>query len=52
MKAPSLGVVVVRVQVPELHEGHRYLLDAVTAIHDCVLVVVGETEARRALRLG
>lgn len=46
MKSKSLGVVVVRLQVPELHGGHRYLLNTVTAIHENVLVVIGETEAR------
>jgi bifunctional NMN adenylyltransferase/nudix hydrolase len=46
MKSDALGVVVVRLQVPELHAGHRYLLNTVTAIHKNVLVVIGETEAR------
>jgi len=46
MKSKALGVVVVRVQVPELHDGHRYLLDAVTNIHERVLVVIGTSEAR------
>lgn len=46
MKSNTLGVVVVRLQVPELHAGHRYLLNTVTAIHSRVLVVIGDTEAR------
>lgn len=46
MKSKALGVVVVRVQVPELHPGHRHLLDTVTMLHEDVLVVIGETEAR------
>lgn len=46
MKTHTLGVVVVRVQVPELHGGHRYLLDSVTTIHQNVLVVIGDSEAR------
>lgn len=46
MKSLALGVVVVRVQVPELHDGHRYLLDAVTGIHEHVLVVIGDSETR------
>src|SRR5689334_16254558 len=46
MKSNTLGVVVVRLQVPELHAGHRYLLNTVSAIHSRVLVVIGETEAR------
>lgn len=46
MKSNALGVVVVRLQVPELHAGHHYLLNAVTTIHERVLVVIGITEAR------
>lgn len=46
MKSHALGVAVVRLQVPELHAGHRYLLNSVLAIHNKVLVVIGETEAR------
>ncbi len=46
MKSESLGVAVVRLQVPELHDGHRYLLNTVTAIHKNVLVFIGVTEAR------
>lgn len=46
MKSDALAVVVMRLQVPELHAGHRYLLNSVTAIHENVLVVIGETEAR------
>lgn len=49
MKSEALGVVVVRLQVPELHAGHRYLLNSVTAIHRNVLAVIGETEARLTL---
>jgi len=36
----------VRLQVPELHDGHRYLLNIVTTIHKNVLVFIGCTEAR------
>lgn len=46
MKSSSLGVAVVRLQVPELHAGHRYLLNTVTAIHARVLVVIGVSETR------
>lgn len=49
MKSPSLGVAVVRVQVPELHEGHRFLIDSMLAMHDHVLVVIGDTEARLSI---
>jgi bifunctional NMN adenylyltransferase/nudix hydrolase len=43
LKSDALAVVVVRVQVPELHAGHHYLLNAVTAIHNRVLVVIGQS---------
>lgn len=46
MKTKSLGVCAVRMQVPELHDGHRYLLDVLTTMHENVLVVIGEGEAR------
>lgn len=45
MKSTALGVVVVRIQVPNLHSGHHYLLQSVSAIHQKVLVVIGESEA-------
>ncbi|OGI19984.1 MAG: hypothetical protein A3J06_04650 [Candidatus Moranbacteria bacterium RIFCSPLOWO2_02_FULL_48_19] len=40
----KVGVIVGRFQVPELHAGHRYLVE--TAIKQCdhVLVVLGHTE--------
>lgn len=46
VKSKSLGVCVVRIQVPELHSGHRYLLNTVTMLHENVLVFIGDTEAR------
>lgn len=46
MKSNTLAVAVVRLQVPDLHEGHHYLLRSITTIHERVLVVIGETEAR------
>lgn len=45
MKSDALAVVVVRLQVPELHAGHRFLLNNVINMHDDVLVVLGESEA-------
>jgi bifunctional NMN adenylyltransferase/nudix hydrolase len=49
VKSKALAVAVMRVQVPELHDGHRFLLDAMTAMHEKVLVVIGDTEARLSL---
>src|SRR5690242_14087120 len=37
----TVGVVVARFQTPELHEGHRYLLSTVAALHRDMLVVLG-----------
>lgn len=41
MKQQKLGVIVARLQVPELHEGHRYLIDCVLEQVDHVLLVLG-----------
>lgn len=46
MKSKTLAVAVVRLQVPELHAGHRYLLNSMSALHSNILVVIGTTEAR------
>jgi len=40
----KVGVIVGRFQVPELHAGHRYLIDTVIGLCDHVLVVLGHTE--------
>lgn len=45
MNPHSLGVIVARFQVPELHAGHRHLLNYVLQRHAQVLVVLGESEA-------
>lgn len=41
MKQSSIGITVGRFQVPELHAGHRYLLDYIAERHDTVVVVIG-----------
>lgn len=48
MKSTALAVAVMRIQVPELHDGHRFLLDAMVAMHEKVLVIIGDSEARLA----
>ena len=40
----KLGVIVGRFQVPELHEGHRRLIEYVKAHHDTVLVLLGVSQ--------
>jgi bifunctional NMN adenylyltransferase/nudix hydrolase len=39
--APDYGIVIARLQVTEMHEGHRALLDAVGRIHPRVIVFLG-----------
>lgn len=39
----TVGVVVGRFQTPELHEGHKYLLDTVREAHSNLLIFVGYT---------
>ena len=36
----SVGVIPARFQVPELHEGHRHLIDQVQKLHEQVLIVL------------
>ncbi|MEM9336868.1 MAG: NUDIX domain-containing protein [Patescibacteria group bacterium] len=38
----TLGVAVMRVQVAELHEGHRHLIDTLLDENDYVLILVGD----------
>lgn len=37
----SVGVIVARFQTPELHAGHRYLIETVRSLHQDVFVVLG-----------
>lgn len=37
----TVGVIVGRLQTPELHAGHRYLIDTVCSLHQDVFVVLG-----------
>ena len=55
-----IGVIVGRFQEPELHPGHRYLIEQVLKRHDEVLIVLGvayfaktrvDAPARRRLSL-
>lgn len=41
---PDVGVIVGRFQVPDLHEGHRDVLDYVAERHDKVIVFLGLTD--------
>ncbi|MBI2039428.1 MAG: NUDIX domain-containing protein [Candidatus Niyogibacteria bacterium] len=41
MTSSAVGVIVGRFQVPELHEGHRFLVNRVLESHDTVLIVLG-----------
>lgn len=46
MNKNPIGVVVARLQVPELHEGHRYLIDEVKRRHGDILIVLGCCRSR------
>ena len=41
---PDVGVIIGRFQVPELHEGHRDILDYVCERHDKVILFLGLTD--------
>lgn len=41
MKKRKLGIIIGRFQVPELHEGHKHLIESVIRENDDVLILVG-----------
>jgi bifunctional NMN adenylyltransferase/nudix hydrolase len=43
-KNGSVGVIVARFHVPELHDGHRYTIDYVRERHEDVLIILGTAE--------
>ncbi|MBM3261722.1 NUDIX domain-containing protein [Candidatus Kaiserbacteria bacterium] len=43
MKSNEVGVIMARFQVPELHAGHRYLINTVRSLHTEVCIVLGST---------
>lgn len=50
MIKPSVGIIVGRFQVPELHDGHLELFRAVRSLHDKIVVFVGLSPTRNASR--
>lgn len=46
----TTGVIVARFQTPYLHEGHKYLLDAIRAQHNKVVVVLGVSPVKGSRR--
>ncbi len=44
-KEYDVGVVVGRFQLPELHSGHKQILDSVTSTHKHLLICIGTTDA-------
>jgi bifunctional NMN adenylyltransferase/nudix hydrolase len=41
-----VGVIVGRFQVPDLHEGHKYLLKSVLDNHDHAIIFIGDSESK------
>jgi bifunctional NMN adenylyltransferase/nudix hydrolase len=41
MKSTKIGVIIARFQVPDLHEGHIYLITEILKRHDRVLILLG-----------
>jgi bifunctional NMN adenylyltransferase/nudix hydrolase len=45
VKSKGLAVAVVRMQVDELHAGHKFLIESMRALHEKVLIVLGASRA-------
>ncbi|NTW90104.1 MAG: NUDIX domain-containing protein [Candidatus Moranbacteria bacterium] len=45
-----LAVVIGRFQVPELHDGHRHLIDTALSENDAILILIGTTKALPSAR--
>ena len=46
----SVGIIIARFQVPELHQGHRFLVEEVAARHRDVLIFLGTRGTARTRR--
>ena len=46
----TTGVIVARFQTPYLHQGHKYLLEEIKALHNKVIVVLGISPVKGSMR--